>query len=302
MEKIKKATHQGKLNIGSFELNCAVLEDGTRVLSERSIAHAFGIRGGGAYWKRKKKGGVNLPEYLSADYLRPHIGESLIEKLRTPIPYLSIANKVSNGLEASVLPEICDFWVTLEKKGILQSEQKEIADKAYILMRGFATIGIIALVDEATGYQEIRDRTALRQILDKYLLKEYAKWAKRFPDEFYQNMFRLKGWQWKGMSVNRPSVVGIYTKDLVYSRLAPGVLAELKKLNPPDEKGVRKQRFHQWLTPDIGHPALERHLAIIIAFMKAAPNWGAFTRMVSRALPKFGETLPLPFDEINTKP
>ena len=67
-----------------------------------------------------------------------------------------------------------------------------------ILAPALARVGIIALIDEATGYQEIRDRQALQQILDKYLLKEYAAWAKRFPDEFYKQIFKLRGWEWRG--------------------------------------------------------------------------------------------------------
>ena len=94
-------------------------------------------------------------------------------------------------------------------------------------MRGLAMVGIVALVDEATSYQKIRDRKALNRILDKYLLAEHAKWAKRFPDEFYMEIFRLRRWQWQGMKVNRPSVVGKYTNDFVWDRLAPGVREEL---------------------------------------------------------------------------
>jgi len=49
-------------------------------------------------------------------------------------------------------------------------------------VRGFARVGIIALVDEATGYQEVRNKLALQAILDAFLRKELAAWAKRFPD------------------------------------------------------------------------------------------------------------------------
>jgi hypothetical protein len=111
-------------------------------------------------------------------------------------------------------------------------------------MRALAHVGIIALVDEATGYQEVRDRLALQEILDKFLLKEFATWAKTFPDEFYKEIFRLHGWQWRGMKVNRPQIVAHYTKDLVYARLAPGILAELEKRNPKDERGYRKAKHH----------------------------------------------------------
>ncbi len=66
---------------------------------------------------------------------------------------------------------------------------ERIAKAASLLIRGLAYVGIVALVDEATGYQEVRDKRALQSILDKYLRKELAAWAKRFPDEFCKEMF-----------------------------------------------------------------------------------------------------------------
>ena len=43
------------------------------------------------------------------------------------------------------------------------------------------------------------------------------------------------------MKVNRPQVVAHYTKDIVYQRLAPGILMELEERNPKDEKGNRRE-------------------------------------------------------------
>jgi hypothetical protein len=162
-----------------------------------------------------------------------------------------------------------------------------------MLMRGFARVGIIALVDEATGYREVRDRAALQAILDQFLAKELAAWAKRFPDEFYREIFRLRNWPWKGMSVNRPSAVAQYTKDLVYERLMPNILRELERKNPKDEKGRRRAR-HQWLTEDVGHPALAQHLHAVIGLMRASDDWQGFQRNLQRAFPKRGMTLALP--------
>jgi hypothetical protein len=48
-------------------------------------------------------------------------------------------------------------------------------------------------------------------------------------------------------------VAAAYTRDLVYERLAPGVLAELEQRSPKDENGRRKNKLHQWLSDDYGH-------------------------------------------------
>jgi hypothetical protein len=39
------------------------------------------------------------------------------------------------------------------------------------LLRGFARVGIIALVDEATGFQRDRTKDALSKILEAYIAK-----------------------------------------------------------------------------------------------------------------------------------
>jgi hypothetical protein len=290
MEKILNATHQGKLNIGTKEIDCAVLADGTRVILSRGFLNALGRPWKGSYQR------TELPNFIDGRNLIPFISEELRGVLN-PILYKDIRGRILKGYKAQLLPMVCDVYLRAREEDALVKLQEPIAKQAEIIMRALAHIGIIALVDEVTGYQEIRDKLALQKILDKYLRKEFAQWAKRFPDEFYQLMFDLKGWEWRGMKVNRPSVVGKYTNDIIYARLAPGVLDELKKRNPPNESGRRKSKHHQWLTEDIGHPALQQHLYTIIAFMKASSTWGGFQRMVERAFPKVGETYQIPFDE-----
>ncbi|HUJ17228.1 MAG TPA: P63C domain-containing protein [Nitrospirota bacterium] len=274
------------LKIVGLEIPCYVLEDGTRVLSGRGMQEALELgQGHGALLKR----------FLGSNNLKPYINNELAMALSNPIRFIrpGRGGKLATGYEATILADICNAILEARDNGLLSKTQELVARQCEILTRAFAKVGIIALVDEATGYQEIRDREALQKILDKYLLKEFAAWAKRFPDEFYMLIFKLKGWEWKGMKVNRPSVVGTYTNDLVYERLAPGLLKELKRLNPKDDKGNRPTKHQQWLTEDIGHPALAQHLHAVMGFMRAAATWDQFYRMIQRAFPKKEETLPL---------
>lgn len=299
-DKIRKATHDGTLIIAGVSLPCVVLEDGTRVLSMRGVNKALGRgRGGSEYRRKLEDGGAQLPGFLSPNDLKPFVGNELTVALSSPLEYKPPhGGRTAFGVEAGLLPKICEVWLDAKDAGALSSvAHKRIAATAQILMRGLAHVGIIALVDEATGYQEIRDRLALQAILDKYLRKELAAWAKRFPNEFYEQIFRLKGWQWQGMKINRPSVVGKYTNDIVYERLAPGILKELRERNPKDETGQRKAKHHQWFTEDVGHPALAQHLHAVIGFMRATSNWEQFYRFLQRAFPKRGENIELPLEE-----
>ena len=299
MKKLPRATHRGILNLGDIKIPCAVLDDGKRVITEHGMTMALlGSRSGAS--KRLKKAhqesGAPLPIFLAPGNLKPFISNELTSGPLTALEYVD-GDRTVGGFDATALPAACDVWLRAREAGALQTQQLDKAQKAEMLMRGLAHIGIIALVDEATGYQEVRDRLALQAILDAYLRKELAAWAKRFPEEFYRHIFRLRDWQWKGMKVNRPQIVAKYTNDLVYERLAPGILEELQRRNPKDEKGQRQAKHHQWLTEDIGHPALAQHLHAVIGFMRASARWDQFYRLLQRAFPKKGQNLELPLGD-----
>ncbi len=276
-DKVLKATHSGEIDIGGFTLPCYVLEDGSRVLTQTDAVQALGM---GQF--------AQLPKFMGHDRLKPFISAHLSNLLENRITFTkATGGKPSHGYDATVIVEICDAIFQARKEGALHRQQTHIADKCEMLTRSFAKVGIVALIDEATGYQAIRGKDALQALLDKYLLKEFATWAKRFPDDFYKEMFRLRGWNLdKPNLLKRPGCVGTYTNDIVYERLAPELLEEIKARNPKDDKGNRKARFHQFLTEDIGHPALSQHLHTVIAFMKASTKWDEFKRMLERALPK----------------
>lgn len=294
-DSIKKELFAGELKFGEISISCAVLEDGQRVLVQRSTANALGVRGGGSHWLRKRKTGAELPEYVSSKYLQKYIPKETRIKLLETVAYENIKGEIAEALPAEVLAEICDIWIQADKNGAVTESGKNAAKMAYIIMKGLATVGIVALVDEATGYQAFRAKDALAKILEAFISKELASWVKTFPDDFYKELFRLKGWRFNPLSVKRPSVVGHLTNNLVYERLAPGVLDELKKKNPRNELGRLKNRHFQWLTSEIGHPKLKEHLAAVVALMKAATKWDDFHRMINRSLPKQVE-LPL-FDD-----
>jgi len=300
-EKTLKAEFEGTLVIGDRELSCAVLEDGTRVFSMRGLNRALGSGRTGTKPKEVTDGALKLPPILASKGLRPYIGEDLAARLAEPIEYQPMhGGRTGHGYEATLLPEICYVFLDAKKRKALKANQLHLAEAAEILVRGFAHVGIVALVDEATGYQEVRDRIALQKILDKYLTDEWAKWTKTFPDEFYIQLFRLKGISYPPPGKHkswRPSYVGHWTNSIVYDRLAPGVKKELKKLNPRTEKGYRKRKHFQYLTPDYGTPALREHLSNVIFLMRGCKDWRDFERRLERAAQKMGDTLPLPLDD-----
>lgn len=80
---------------------------------------------------------------------------------------------------------LCHVFADAKEAGALTRNQFHIATAAKIIDRGFSVVGIVALVDEATGYQEVRDRQALQEILRQYISGALYDWAKTFPLQLY---------------------------------------------------------------------------------------------------------------------
>jgi hypothetical protein len=300
-KKLPEATHEGVLTIGQHKIPCAVLADGTRLLTQGGFLQAIGRS---RTPKAGTGGGVaEIPTFLAAANLKPFVNNELLLS-STPIAFITTKGARAVGYKADILASVCYVYIDAEKAGVLTSRQEKYADRSHILIRGFATVGIIALVDEATGYQETRQRDALQKILDKYLRKEYAAWARCFPIEFYEELFRLRGWSLDKKTMKMPGVVGKYTNDLIYDRLAPGILEELQNRNPVvEETGRRKAKHHQWLTQETGHPSLDKHFNGVLALMRANNNWDQFKRGVERAYPRIGSQLALKlFDDDSDDP
>ncbi|MCJ7601818.1 MAG: P63C domain-containing protein [Desulfobulbaceae bacterium] len=294
--EIPKATHPGELKIGDIRIPCAVLEDGRRVISEHGVTTALGSRSGAS--KRLKKTleseGAPLPIFLAPSQLKGHINDDLLNGPLQPIVYKN-GRRTIVGYDAVILPAACDVWLRARAAGDLQKQQLVKAQNAEILMSGLARVGIVALIDEATGYQNERDRDELHKLLAVYLSEERLAWAKRFPDEFYKQIYRLRKWSWPS-GARRTPLLGKITNQVVYDRLPDGVLEELQSRNPVNpDTGKRSWRHHQFLSEDIGQPDLRDHLLQLIAIMRISSSWTVFLSNLKKAFPKYGDQLELEF-------
>ena len=276
------------LVIGDTSIPCYVLEDETRVLVQRGMAGAMGM---------SADSGARIARFTSSKVIKPHISNDLKVVIDNPVKFLTPGG-IAHGYSATLLVDLCNAVLSAREAGTLQHQQLHIARQCEVLIRGLASVGIIALVDEATGYQHIREERALATILEKFIAEELQPWTKTFPFEFYAQICRLKGWP-SILAVRRPSVIGRYTNDFVYDRLAPGLLKELQQRNPTLPDGGRKHKHHQWFNPEHGHPRLREHLAGVMALMRAASSWRAFRQDMDAAYPKFGSTYALPLDQPN---
>ncbi len=289
---LPKETHTGILQIGGREIPCAVLDNETRVLSTRGVNRAVGTRTTGTP-RGQREGARHLPYFLASKGIKPFISKELMARVMNPIKYKPLQGGVAFGHEATVLPEICKVIFQANKAGALKASQKYLVETAQVLVEGLATVGIIALVDEATGYQADRAKDELMRILEAYISKELLPWTRRFPHEFFEEVYRLHGWQFRPGQLKGPLYVGKLVNKFIYEKLPPGVLPALQQRNPVTEAGYRKHKHHQFLTPDTGHPHLDKQITAVMTLMRASDDKSEFKRLFDKAFPKQGQQLAL---------
>lgn len=279
------------LRIGPVEIPCYVLQDGTRVLAQRGLQSGLGLSEGGG-----KTGARRIVELLESLREKGIDTNGLIARANSPIRFVPPhGGNAADGFDATILPDLCAALIEAGRLGKLGKRREHLAERAATLQHGFATIGIIGLVDEATGYQADRAKDALARILAQFIAKELQPYVPTFDVEFYQQLFRLRGLEYSPASVKRPQYFGTLTNDIVYKRLAPGVLLELKKVTPKTEAGRHKDKLFQRLTSNRGYPKLREHLGSVITIMSFSENWHDFVSKLNRRHPKFGNQLDLPF-------
>jgi hypothetical protein len=270
-----------------------VLEDETRVLTQRGLQAGIGMSTSGG-----SRGAHRLAQFIEGLAQKGVDCRDLAVRIRNPILFrYSKAGRLAYGYEATILADICDAVLAARTKGnVLAPNQVRIAEQCELLVRGFARVGIIALIDEATGYQRDRTRDALARILEAFIDRELQPWLRTFPPAFYQEMFRLRGLEYRADSVRRPPYFGHLRNDIVYDRLAPSILEELKLRIPRNEEGRPTARFSQLLTRNVGYPKLREHLGAVVATMKLSSDWHDFHAKLDRNYPRFSGPTQNEFD------
>lgn len=271
-----KAISYGKWYIDDkISIDCYVTEDGSRLLSLRGTARAMGLSGSGS---------VALLRNLKSNYLQPYLSKELkewIAKADNNELYKVKGYRVTFvPFDAVLFVDVCKAYISAKNDGVFDSDgwekQSELSDKLLAIMSAFAKTGIIALIDEITGYQELRKKDELQKLLAEFVRKEYLPWTRRFPNEFYEEMYRLKGWGYTGNA--RTPLVGKLTNYLVYDLMPEGVLEELQKRNPVDEHIHRRRHKHHQFLEETGINYLDKHLVSLIHMMRAFDTWDEFNK------------------------
>ncbi len=290
-------THTGTLNLGGVELPCYVTSSGERLLSQRGLQDALRLVSEDVPASGQHPGS-RVDRFLTAKWAKP-----LIFKDKDPGHFAPIKcvfeGKTISGYRAAVLADVCDAMLEAKDLGLMDTpRRREIYQQCMLLMRAFMRVGIVALVDEATGYQKDRARDELAQILQAFIAKEMQPWVKKFPADFYEEIFRLRKVPFDPQSVRRPAYFGHLTNNIIYRRLAPGVWTELKqKAKKEAESRASRPHLHRFLTSEVGDPRLKTLITKVTTIMQLSSNWTDFMQKLDGLIPAYNQTLALPFGE-----
>lgn len=252
-----EARWPGVLAIGDTELPVYVLDDGRRVISRTGATRVLaGPQGGG-----------DFEGYLTPQAMRVYLPQNLHEQM-VEFSIAGVVNKTVLGMTAETFLDICRAYAQARDDGALRSPvQERIAVRAGMFLAACAKVGLIALIDESTGYQYERAQDALQLKMKLYLEDEMRQWEKTFPDELWREFGRLTNW--KGTLHQRPKYWGRFVMELVYEYLDPDVADWLKKNNP---KPQHRQNYHQWLSSQYGLKKLVEHLWMLIGMASACQS------------------------------
>lgn len=278
---IPEASHQGTLTIGEVELPVYVLKDGRRLIHKRGMAKALGLKsaGGNAFIRSMTRKGIGSA-----------ISPELRHSIENPNYFKPLGGDPGHGYDAVTLIEVCDMLIQARNDGKLEASQYFLAAQAEIIIRSTAKVGIIALVDEATGYIRDKRKDEYRDLFAQFVQEEFRQWNEEFPKDFFDMIYNLYGLKRKDpKSFKHPSFFGGFIRKYIYYPLANSngaILEELDEKNPVVyTNGKRKYKMHQFLTDELGLPAFRQHLWKVVGIGSSVTNKEQFDRHFYRAFP-----------------
>jgi hypothetical protein len=274
-----RATHTGQLVVVGRALACAVLENSTRVFTQETLVNTLG---GGA----RAKGGSGLHRLLAADNLQPFISDAA-RRSATPVVFRAPDGGKTFGYEAQALPLVCAVYAQAHNQGTILPEQQPIVRICERILKGLAGSDITDWVDQSTGYEQRRARRELTQILEASLPPVLVPWLRQFPDEFFEQIYRLHGWPCKPGAARPTPLLGKLLHHYVFEQLPEEVLSQLRKPQPVSAKAYRKPRHPAYT----GNLHLDQQISIVTAIMKLSDDPEAFERHCAKA---FAQPAPKP--------
>ena len=258
-----KAITTGVLSFGGVEIDCYNLDNGERVISQRAIVRAL-------TGTSKPTG---LGPYLGA-IPQEHAG--FLARANSEIEFVLPSGSTSIGRNAEWLIDLCNAYVDAALAGHLRKNQLHLAAKARTIVAACAKTGIAALIDEATGYQYVREHGILGDIFARALREQASPWKRTWEDATVDAICRTFQIKRVGREFPAP-LMGVIGK-LYRMLLGSEVHEELRRRNP---RGEGRDIHTQWMAEDTVS-ALRDHLRVIEAFARTCDSKSQFWSRMER--------------------
>jgi len=248
----------GEIIIGDIHLLCYVLNNGKRVIAQRSLVYIL-----------TSKHNTDLTRYfqtsnLSAYFDLSHINEQTIDFM---IPG---SQRKATGYEAALLIEICRAYLRAQDDQTITKNQLPLVKRAKIIIRSCAQTGITDLIDKATGYQKVNEENTIRSSLKAFIADEIQEWGKMFPGDFWSELARLENVQYS--PGNRPHRWDSYITEFVYDAVDDDFANELRSDNPYP---FFNQDQDQWLR-NYNRNKIRKHLIQVTSVLKTCKDLADF--------------------------
>ncbi|MFZ0887383.1 MAG: P63C domain-containing protein [Candidatus Binataceae bacterium] len=262
------ALFRGNLEIGDAKFPVYVLDNFKRVMAQREVVRALTGQAHG-----------DIARYVEAPAVRDFIDGPTILK-QTIRFVISGTQFTGNGFEATLLLDICDAYLRAREAGKLASHEEAIAKQAEIITRACAKVGIIALIDEVTGYEAFKRKRDLQLKLQAFIAEDLQEWARMFRDEFWFELARLEGIHYSARS--RPLRWGKYVMAFVYDAIDGDIGKKLREINPDPHF---QQNHHQWLK-EFGRQKVHDQIERVVTIMKLCDDMDDFRTKFARVFKK----------------
>lgn len=282
-------SHRGPLTVGDISVDAYRLRDGRRVISKKGMADILGL---------KSAGGNSFLRSMTRPGIRSEIAPEAWEKIENPIFFKVVdpdsktdAGVTADGYEADTLIDCCKAIVSAYQAGKLHGRQYFLYVRAEVIMRASAKLGITALVDAAVKYVPDHRRGEYQALFEQFILDECRQWEQEFPRKYLDmiyNLYDLK--RHNPDSTQTPRFFGKFTRKYIYAPLAHskgGILEELDKKNPVVyTNGGRRHKMFQFLSEEVGLPALRQHMWQVIGIGSISRTKEQFERNFYKAFPE----------------
>lgn len=136
------------------------------------------------------------------------------------------------------------------------------------------------------------------KIIDAVVDEQYSIWSKKFEDSFFEEAYRVTGWN--KAEKGHPPCMGRFINTSIYDLFPEGVIDKLREINPVTVSGSRSKKHHQYLTENLGLPLLDYQKAVAMTVMRLSPpgSMKRFKQNMQKACGTFFQT-ELQLEDLN---